>query len=259
MASNSGHPSRSLVEAFSEIAQHVQASEDPDGSMSRITETARDAIHNCDAASLSVLTADGATTRAATDELANIGDQIQYEEREGPCLDAAMRERWVYVPTVRDDRRWPRSSVRLADEAGVGSMVSCRLTLDAAPNHTLGGLNLYSSTVNGFTDEDQLLAILLASLGAVVVDASQQQAHLRNAIESRQVIGEAIGIIRSQSREVSSEEAFAMLSKASQRMNLKLREVARRIASGEQPTEPGSPPRPRRQPPSTAPGRPDDL
>jgi hypothetical protein len=38
-----------------------------------------------------------------------------------------------------------------------------------------------------------MLAILLASLGAVVVDAARQQQQLREAIKSRQVIGEAIG------------------------------------------------------------------
>jgi GAF domain-containing protein len=253
----SAQPTPSLIQAFSEIAQHVQPSEDPEESMQRITETARDAIHGCDSASLSMLTPDGATTRAATDRLARDGDQIQYDEREGPCLDAAMKERWVYVPNVREDSRWPRSSTRLAVEVGAASMISCRLTLDAAPNHTLGGMNLYSRVQNGFTEEDQMLAILLASLGAVVVDASLQQAHLRAAIESRQVIGEAIGIIRAQSRYLGSDEAFAMLAKASQRMNIKLRELAKRIADGDQPIMPGSQPAIRPSTPSTASRRPD--
>ena len=252
------HPTPSLIEAFSEIAQHVQASEDPEESMQRITETACHAIAACDSASLSLLTPDGATTRAATNQLARDGDQIQYEEREGPCLDAAMQERWVYVPHLRDDGRWPRSSTRLAVEVGVGSMVSCRLTLDAAPHRTLGGMNLYSSTEDAFSDEDQMMAILLASLGAVVVDASRQQAHLRAAIESRQVIGEAIGIIKAQHRQLSSDEAFAMLAKASQRMNIKLRDLARRIAEGQPPTASGLPRAAELTPPSsTAFGRPD--
>jgi GAF domain-containing protein len=251
------HPSPSLIEAFSEIAQHVQSSEDPEDSMQRITETAVDAIRGCDAASLSLLTPDGASTRAATDQLALDGDQIQYDEGEGPCLDAAMRERWVYVPSLRNDQRWPRSGSRLAEEVSVGSMVSCRLALDAAPNNTLGGLNLYSTVENGFTDEDQMLAILLSSLGAVVVDASRQQAHLRAAIESRQVIGEAIGILKAQNRNLSSDEAFAMLSKASQRMNIKLRDLAKRIAEGQQTPITGLSPAKPATPPSTAFGRPD--
>ncbi|HTE74376.1 MAG TPA: GAF and ANTAR domain-containing protein [Actinomycetes bacterium] len=252
----SAQPTPSLIEAFSEIAQHVQASENPEDSMERITQTAVDAVHGCDSASLSLLTPDGPTTRAATDRVARDGDQIQYDLGEGPCLDAAMHERWVYVPDMREDPRWPASSIRLAEEVGVGSMVSCRLTLDAAPNHTLRGMNLYSTVEDGFTGEDQMRAILLASLGAVVVDASQQQAHLRAAIESRQVIGEAIGIIKSQHPQVSSDEAFAILAKASQRMNIKLRDLARRITEGDQVAAPGSKPlaRPKSPPPSTLSG-----
>jgi GAF domain-containing protein len=235
MSPDPTQPTRSLVEAFAEIAAHVYSSEDDEDSMRRITETARHAIHGCDAASLSLLERQGPVTRAATDELAEAGDQIQYEEHEGPCLDAAMERRWLVVPDMARDGRWTRSSRRLADELGVRSMFSCRLALDAAPHQTLGGMNLYSTRPDAFPDEDQMLAILLASLGAVVVDASRQQAHLREGLKSRQVIGEAIGILRAQTH-VTSEEAFAMLVGASQRMNLKLRDLARRIAEGEQGT-----------------------
>jgi GAF domain-containing protein len=224
----SAQPPRSLIEAFSEIAQRIHTSEDYDDSLRRITETATGAIRGCDAASLSLIENGAAVTRAATSDLALAGDQIQYEENEGPCLDAATE---LYSPDLGADSRWPTSSSRIARELGVGSMISCRLTLDAAPNHTLGGLNIYSKAKAAFSDEDQMMSILLASLGAVVVDASRQQAHLRAAIQSRQVIGEAIGILRAQ-QDVSSEEAFAMLSNASQRMNVKLRELAVRITTG---------------------------
>jgi GAF domain-containing protein len=154
-------------------------------------------------------------------------------------------QRRVYTPDVRADHRWARSSVRIADELGVGSMLSCRLTLDAAPNRTLGGLNLYATGLDAFGEEDQMLAILLASLGAVVVDASQQQAHLRAAIESRQVIGEAVGIMRAQTG-LSSEEAFSRLASASSRMNIKLRDLAARIAARQE-----APPGPNGKPTGT--------
>ena len=47
-------------------------------------------------------------------------------------------------------------------------------------------------------------------------------------MQSRAVIGEAGGILRSQSN-VSRQDAFAMLVNASQRLKIKLREVARDI------------------------------
>lgn len=223
--------SRALVDEFSEIASHVHSSDDFQTSLRKVTESAVHAIGGCDAASLSLLDKNGPSTHAATDPMAKAGDQIQYVEHEGPCLDAAMRERWVYTPNLAVDRRWPLSAARIADELGVGSMFSSRLALDATLGRTLGGINMYSTRVDAFSDEDQTMAILLASLATVVFDSSRRQATLRAAIESRQVIGEAIGILREQSK-LSREEAFATLVRASQRMNVKLRLVAQQITSG---------------------------
>jgi GAF domain-containing protein len=183
------------------------------------------------ASSLSLVLKDGPVTRAATSPLAMQGDQLQYDEGEGPCLDAAMHERWLYTADVATDERWPRSCERMHRELGVGSMFSCRLSLNAAPRQTLGGINLYATAPDAFSESDRMLAILLSSMAAVVVDASRQQAQLRAAIQSRQVIGEAIGILRYQS-DLSSDEAFAVLTGASQRLNVKLREVARRVVQG---------------------------
>lgn len=220
-----------LIEDFASIARKVHVSEDVEDSLGRITATAVQSIGGCEAASISLLTDGVATTVGATDPLAEQGDSIQYEEREGPCLDAAWHEQWVSTPDLTNDPRWPRSAARMSELLGVGSMFSCRLALDAAPQQTLGGLNLYARTPHAFGTQDQMLAVLLASLSAVVVDAARRQQQMRAAIESRQVIGEAIGLLRAQSN-LSSEEAFAMLSKASQRTNIKLRDLARRISDG---------------------------
>ena len=231
-------PTAALVEVFAAIASSIQASEDYEQTLRRITETAVDTVNGCEAASLSLVQGGVPVTRAATSPLASRGDQRQYDEGEGPCLDAAMHERWLYTPDVATDQRWPRSCGRMHRELGVGSMFSCRLTLDAAPKQTLGGLNLYATDRDAFDHDDRMLAILLSSMAAVVVDASRRQAQLRAALESRQVIGEAIGILRHESN-LSSDEAFEVLTRASQRMNVKLRDVARRIVQA----TPGDTPR----------------
>ena len=108
-------------------------------------------------------------------------------------------------------------------------MFSGRMTVDGECTKTLGGLNLYATSPHAFTAQDQMLAILLSSLGAVILDAAKKQRDLRAAIASRQVIGEAIGILRAQS-DLTSDQAFEMLSKASQRTNVKLRDLAEQIA-----------------------------
>ncbi|MGI8577666.1 MAG: GAF and ANTAR domain-containing protein [Nocardioidaceae bacterium] len=229
--SHNAPTSRSLVAAFTEMASHIHSSDDHEASLRNVTESAVHAIGGCDAVSLSLLEKTGPVTVAATDAMASAGDDIQYAEHEGPCLDAAIQERSIYTPNLAVDRRWPLSAARMAGELGVQSMFSCRLALGSAPRETLGGINMYSTHVDGFTDDDQMLAILLASLTTVVFDASRRQASLRAAIESRRVIGEAVGILREQSN-VSSEEAFEMLVHASQRMNVKLRRLAQQITEG---------------------------
>jgi len=220
----------SLIAEFASVAPRVHASADFDDSLARITGTAVSVVTGCEAASISLLEKDRTVTRGATARLALDGDRIQYEEGEGPCLDAALRGLWVYEPDLAADVRWPRSSRRIA-ELGVASMFSCRLALEVAPNHTLGGLNLYATGRDAFSEQDRMLAILLASLGAVVVDAARRQQQLREAIKSRQVIGEAIGILRAQ-HNLSSQMAFDLLAKASQRTNTKLRDLAQRISDG---------------------------
>ena len=61
-----------------------------------------------------------------------------------------------------------------------------------------------------------------------MVDASRREAHFHLALQSRTVIAEAVGILRSQIN-IFRQDAFAMLVHASQRMKMKLREVAREI------------------------------
>src|SRR3954467_1833478 len=90
----------SLILEFGELARQVHASDDFPDSLARITSTAEHAIGGCEAASISLLTGEGPVTFGATDPLADEGDQIQYEEGEGPCLDAAMAEQWVYTPDL---------------------------------------------------------------------------------------------------------------------------------------------------------------
>jgi transcriptional regulator with GAF, ATPase, and Fis domain len=221
----------SLIEEFASGAGYIHASDEFDESLGRITATAQQTVGGCEAASISLIANDRPVTFGATDAIAFVGDRIQYDEGEGPCMDAALQETWVSTPDLSADPRWPRSAARLSEQLGVRSMLSCRLALDASPHRTLGGLNLYATSPRAFTAKDQMLAILLSSLGAVVVDAVRQQEQLRAAIASRQVIGEAIGILRVQSN-LTSMQAFEMLSRASQRTNVKLRELAKQISDG---------------------------
>jgi ANTAR domain len=64
-----------------------------------------------------------------------------------------------------------------------------------------------------------------------LVDAARQQQDLHDAIESRQVVGQAIGLLRAKSK-LSNTEAFDLFANASQRTNLDMRDLAQQISDG---------------------------
>jgi AmiR/NasT family two-component response regulator len=119
----------------------------------------------------------------------------------------------------------------------VVSSISNRLLARSDPATTLGSLNLYALAPAAFSEDDLMLAVLFASHAAVVVDAAASQEHLRRAIESRDQIGQAKGILMERFK-ISADAAFDQLRTASQRLNVKLRDLAVRLAeTGEHPFE----------------------
>ncbi len=69
------------------------------------------------------------------------------------------------------------------------------------------------------------------------MSTARQEERLEQKAESRDVIGRAKGILMARSG-ASDEEAFAMLKGASQRMNVKLRDIAQQVSEQKPPPEP---------------------
>lgn len=226
---HSGELGDDVIDAFREAVPHLYSSEDLEETLARVTFVAAGTVAGCDVASITLVNGGSLSTHGPTGDVAAAADAIQYETGQGPCLDAAEGDLYVFTPNLEQDDRWPEFSARVAKTLGVGSMFACRLALVAAPGQTIGALNLYSMTTDGFSEEDRMMALLLASVSAVTVDASRRQLHLRQAMESRDVIGQAKGILMARSQ-IPADEAFETLRRASQRLNVKLRDLAERIA-----------------------------
>src|SRR5205085_11449999 len=97
-------------------------------------------------------------------------------------------------------------------------------------------LNLSSRRVDAFDDADMATAVLFSAHAALALSQAQTHAgevelsrQLREAIESRDVIGQAKGILMEREH-VDADTAFDMLRRASQRLNVKLRDLAGRVA-----------------------------
>lgn len=95
---------------------------------------------------------------------------------------------------------------------------------------SLGGLNLYSTGSDTIADDAILIAELFASQAAIALGHSQSQAQMNEALQSRKVIGQAIGILMERYR-LDETQAFQFLIRASSTTNIKLRDVAAELVT----------------------------
>jgi len=224
-----------LAEKLGELARSMQDRNGLEDTLDAIVRAAADTVPGADEASISaVFRRREVWTPAATGELPRAVDQAQYATGEGPCLDSLYEQHSVRLPDMRDDPRWPRFCARAA-ELGIASMLAVQLYVDGAD---LGALNLHSRQVDAFTDESEQVALLFATHAAVAFAGARAQDQLRTAVSSRDLIGQAKGILMERYK-ITGEEAFQLLAVASQHTNVKLVDVATFLVNtGELPSAP---------------------
>ncbi len=219
-----------LAEAFAEMARTLLSAHSVQETLQRIVDLAVQTIDGCDHAGVSLVKEGRVTTPAASDDVPPSVDRLQYEADEGPCVDAIEQHEVFRVADLSNEaERWPRFAPQVTAETEVRSMLSFRLFVE---EETLGALNLYSKVADAFDEEDEHVGTVFAAHAAMALSSAQREEHLQTAIESRDVIGQAKGVLMAR-QNVSSEEAFDILRRASQRLNVKLREVAGRVAEGQ--------------------------
>lgn len=152
-------------------------------------------------------------------------DTKQQETGEGPCIEAARQQTVIGISDTRDDMRWPDFSAA-ARTCEVRSMLCVPLWID---ERCVGTLTLYSPRPAAFSRQDIRLIELFAALAALALAETQRAEQLREAIASRDVIGQAKGILMERYK-IGEEAAFSTLARASQALNVKLIAVARHLA-----------------------------
>lgn len=225
-----------LAETFAEVARTLLDQHDVTGTLAHICDLAVETLANCEAAGISIAEGKQISNLTTTNNLPRIVDEIQSETQEGPCVDA-IREHQVFMTgTLSTEERWPNFAPRAHRETGVESILSLRLF---AREDTMGALNLYSTQADAFADQDVEIGSVFAAHAAVALTNARREAQLEDKAASRDLIGMAKGIIMSR-QHVSDEQAFDILRRASQRMNVKLRELAERVVHPPVEDGPGS-------------------
>ena len=154
------------------------------------------------------------------------GSSTRYESGigQGPCRQSVAEQEVVRVDDVSADDRWPEFR-RQAAELGVGSMICFRLVVEG---DRLGRLDPYARTSDAFDDESHEIGPVFAAHAAVAVAVAEHEENLRAAVSSRDVIGQAKGILMER-HGLTAAQAFAVLARVSQEMNRKLADVAREL------------------------------
>ncbi|MGX9789789.1 GAF and ANTAR domain-containing protein [Mycobacterium sp. MMS18-G62] len=201
-----------------------------------VAEFAVHAIPGVDGAGVALVQPhDGAPrvrTGAATAVFVHNIDNVQYEElNEGPCITCMETRRPCLSGSLGSDKRWPHFGGRVA-RMGVHSALSLPLIVGG---EVIGAINAYARSRDAFGEHAVQLGSQFAGPAAVSVynaqllaGAQERTKALQRALESRAVIDQAVGIIRSRSG-VSAEVAFDRLTRLSQTENIKLHLVAERM------------------------------
>lgn len=210
---------------------------DLDETLARITAAAVEVLPEVRYASITIKHADGRLdTVAPTHDFLCEVDAAQYELQEGPCYEAAVEAAHVTAPHLAEDDRWPRYAWE-AVSAGIQAQAGIRLFDAKASN---GALNLYADQPGAFQDLDALTE-LFSHQAAMALDYARHISQLEEAVRSRQLIGQAVGVVMER-YDLDDARSFGFLVRLSSTQNVKLRLVAERLVEEvkERSRQPGS-------------------
>lgn len=212
---------RALAATLATVALDLHAIQDRDTMIDKIVRSSVSTVPGADGGGIALIERRGITTVAPTGPVSSRLHDLQAEIGEGPCLTSLWKQHTVVVADLPADERWPRLAPHAAT-LGVRSTLSFQLYVHG---DNLGALDLYSGDADAFGEDSVLIGDLFARHASVALAHAGQVRHLNHALASRDVIGQAKGILM-QRDGLTAQDAFAMLVRVSQETNLKLVDVA---------------------------------
>ena len=214
-----------VAELFADVARSLAAPEGLRHKLHSIVNLAVEHLNACEFAGISLVEGRRITSPASSNDVPRLVDAIQSELGEGPCIQSIKEHEVIQTGNLPDEERWPRFAARASEETGIRSILALRLFVE---EDTMGALNLYSTQPDAFDETDVALASVFAAHAAVAMASTRREENLERKAASRDVIGRAKGILMARSG-VDDDRAFDMLRRASQRLNVKLVDVAERV------------------------------
>jgi GAF domain-containing protein len=220
-----------LTAVLAQMGAVVLSAETIDTTIELVTTLAAETIPSTTGAGVTLIDARGKRSVAASDPMVERADTLQYQFDSGPCLTAWRDQVTVRIDDTDGETRWPQWTAAVA-ELDMRAMLSVPLVTRGT---AIGAIKVYSGQPGAYNARAEHLLELFAQQAAILLsntqalaDARRLSAQLTEALDNRDIIGQAKGVLIAQGA-ANDKAAFAMLAAASQRSNTKLTEVARRV------------------------------
>lgn len=226
-------PASPAQAALTEIAGILMATSSFEDLMQHVADLSARAVPAAATCGITLSADAHVITVASADVLARLLDEQQYGVDDGPCLDALRTGRVATSDDLHTETRWDGYPA-VAVAHGVRGVYSSPLQVGS---RTIGALNLYATSAHAFDEESRAAAGQMAALAAAIMTAAMWHQdevnltdHLRNALSSRSVIDQAMGIVMGVQR-CTPETAFDVLRAVSQNRNIPLRDIAAELVA----------------------------
>jgi GAF domain-containing protein len=222
---------RLLTLVRADLAAELDHDATPEELLDQVVHVATRLVPGADDAGIALVSDTGLQTCAAAGDAAVAADDIQRALGEGPSQQVITDGQTLRIADLLTEPRWADFGAQVV-QFGVRAVLACPLPM---PRKRAGVLSLYSARPGAFDAAAELVVPVFAARAAIAAAYADKVTNLHRAIESRQVIGQATGILMERHR-LSPKQAFDTMVAASQESHLKLREVALRInETGEEP------------------------
>ena len=214
-----------------DLAAELDRDATPEQLLEQVLQVATRLMPGAEDAGIALVSEGEVRTIVAAGDAAVAAGDIERAMGHGPSHHVIAERSTLRIDDLMADPRWTEFGIRAA-EVGVRAVLACPLPM---PRKKPGVLSLYASEPDAFDAAGELVVPVFAARAAIAAAYADKLANLHRAIESRQVIGQAVGILMERHR-LSPKQAFDSMVTVSQESHMKLRELALRITeSGEEP------------------------
>lgn len=227
-------PTRAELLRLAELARDLQQQVPTDlrGTLDSLTEAAAKCVPGAQYAGITIAHRQkDIETSSTTGRYPSVLDEIQRQHREGPCLSAAWDNHTIRIHDVATDSRWPRYCREALRQTPIRSVLSFQLF---TTKRMSTALNFYAERAHAFDDASVDVGLAFASHMALVWNIFRREEQFRSALASRDVIGQAKGILMERFN-MDAVDAFDLIRRLSQQSNTGIAEIAQRLVVAEHP------------------------